>query len=175
MDFHPWPTSDRVIIDVPLANQDWGCEPHMDDSYFEEIHVGTKEQAGPYIVPKSELVSFATKWDPLPMHADEDVAKASPHGGLIAPASYTLAVTNMLLSRLDHRPASIGAAGYEDVQFLQPVRPGDQLTVVPDCMGKRESKGKRDRGVVMFKAELWNQRNQVVFTYRATVIVRRSP
>lgn len=147
----------------------------MAEAYFEEIQPGVKEQAGPYLIRKSELVEFARKWDPLPMHADEEAAKVSAHGGLIAPASYTLAVTNMLLSRLEHRPASIASAHYEDVKLLKPVRPGDQLTLESECMGKRESRSKRDRGVVDFKAEVRNQKDEVVFAYRATIIVKRKP
>ncbi|MBQ3065582.1 MAG: dehydratase, partial [Clostridia bacterium] len=31
------------------------------------------------------MIAFAQEYDPIPLHTDEEYAKASPFGGLIAP------------------------------------------------------------------------------------------
>jgi acyl dehydratase len=62
----------------------------MDDIFFEDVVPGTAIQAGPYVVPEQELVSFGSTWDPPPMHVDK--AFALQHGGLTAPGIYLLAI-----------------------------------------------------------------------------------
>ena len=55
------------------------------DFYYEDIQVGDEASHGDYQTTKEELIAFAKQWDPMIFHTDEDVAKMTPHGGLIAP------------------------------------------------------------------------------------------
>ena len=67
------------------------------DFYYEDIQVGDEASHGDYQTTKEELIAFAKQWDPMIFHTDEDVAKTTPHGGLIAPGTYLLAIRIKLL------------------------------------------------------------------------------
>ena len=47
--------------------------------YFEDCAVGDQHRSIAMIVDKSEIIEFATKWDPQPWHIDEDLAKFEIH------------------------------------------------------------------------------------------------
>ncbi len=55
----------------------------MEITYFEDIPLNEKETVGQYTVTKEEMVDFARKWDPLPMHIDEHAAESNKHDVLI--------------------------------------------------------------------------------------------
>ena len=53
----------------------------MTNLYFEELEIGTRSAAGPYLVTKNEIIQFAKQYDPLPRHIDEEAAARSVFGG----------------------------------------------------------------------------------------------
>ena len=56
----------------------------MSAIYFEDISVGDKTTSKSISVTKEEIIEFARKYDPQPFHIDEEAAKKSIYGGLIA-------------------------------------------------------------------------------------------
>jgi acyl dehydratase len=145
----------------------------MGDEFFEDIVVGDVQTAGPYHVPKDEMVAFARKWDPLPFHVDEKAARTSIYGGLIASGEYTMAVKQALIHRLGTNEAIIGSMGYDELRYLGPVRPDDRLTLTMECTEKRESRSKPDRGIVKYRVGLSNQDGVVVLSYIDIVLVAK--
>ena len=61
----------------------------MTNLYFEELEIGTRSAAGPYLVPKDEIIQFAKQYDPVPRHIDEEAAARSIFGGLTASSAHT--------------------------------------------------------------------------------------
>ena len=55
-------------------------EPH----YFEDYAAGAVYTAGAITVTESEIIDFARRYDPQPMHTDPDFAARGRFGGLIA-------------------------------------------------------------------------------------------
>ena len=53
--------------------------------YFDELKVGMKVEISPTIIEKEKMMDFARIYDPLPLHLDEEYAKKTPFGALIAP------------------------------------------------------------------------------------------
>lgn len=145
----------------------------MRDVYFEDIEPGEKETVSYYEVTKDDIIEFARKYDPQPVHVDEAAAMASTHGGLISSACHTMALSAVLLNQRQRRVAIIAGSGWDDVRFPNPVRPGDRLIVTVECTEKRESKSKPDRGVVRFRIMMENQFGMPVLTYKTTVITAR--
>ncbi len=145
----------------------------MREVYFEDIELGEKETVSYYDVTKDDIIEFALKYDPQPIHTDEDAAKASIHGGLIASACLTMSLSAMLLNQRDSKVAMIAGSGWDDVRFPNPVRPGDRLSVMAECIDKRESKSKPDRGIVRFKITMEDQEGKQVLTYKTTVITAK--
>lgn len=140
--------------------------------FFEDIEVGTTVRVGSYRMDAGEMVSYARKWDPLPVHTDEAAAKKTMFGGLTASGSHTLAIRVLLLHRVPIQEGLIGAAGWDDVRFHQPVRPGDELWLEVTWVSKRQSESKPDRGIVTAVMKLVNQHHDVVLSHRGTIFMR---
>lgn len=143
-------------------------------AYFEDIEIGEKKILGEHYVDKDEIVEFAKKWDPQPFHVDEEMAKTHPFGGLIASANYTLCIIT-LLAQMQETPdvANLGLLEYERVKILNPVRPGDRLTVSAEHIEKRESQTKPDRGILRTLVEVRNQNDELNLSYIATVMIAK--
>ena len=144
----------------------------MHQWFYEDIPLNQPRTTNEYVVPEEELIAFARKWDPLAMHTDREAAKKSLHGGLIAPAMYTMAIANALIDQLDPSVQSIGGAEWK-VQFPHPVRPGDRLVATSECVHKRDSRTKADRGIARFVISMRNQREEIVLQWECTVLVAR--
>jgi acyl dehydratase len=141
----------------------------MDDIFFEDVHPGTAIQAGPYVIPKHELVTFGSAWDPLPMHVDK--AFAMKHGGLTAPGIYLLAIKMRLVHSLPLQRSVIASFGYDEVRFHRPAHPGDELTLELKWTRKRRSRSKLDRGIVTGRYSLINAAGEVVMSHLDTVLM----
>lgn len=146
----------------------------MQEWYFEDIPLNQRMTTGEYVVPEEEMIAFAKKWDPLPMHTDPVAAKASPHGGLIASAIYTMAISSALGHRLDTSIAMVGGVEWK-LRFPAPVRPGDRLVLTTECVEKRPSRTKPDRGVARFLNTVNNQKGERVLEFEGTALVSRRP
>ena len=53
--------------------------------YFEELKLGMWVEIPPAVIEKQKMMEFARTYDNIPLHTDEEYAKASPFGQLIAP------------------------------------------------------------------------------------------
>ena len=75
--------------------------------YFEDIEIGDRREYGSHTFGADEIKAFARKYDPQPFHVDEEAAKRSHFGGLIASGWHTGAVC-MRLS-VDARKREVAA------------------------------------------------------------------
>ena len=99
------------------------------DFYFEDLDGYTDRSFGEYELVKEEIIEFAKKWDPMIFHTDEEVAKTTPHGGLIAPGTFLLAIRIRLLHSGGVNRKVLASVGFEDVRFLKPAFVGQKLTL----------------------------------------------
>lgn len=139
--------------------------------YFDDIPLNQPWTTREYVVPEEEMVAFARRWDPLPIHTDREAARASPHGSLIAPASYTISLASALVQNAGPPIAYIGGLEWK-TRFTTAVRPGDRLVATCQCVYKRES-SRPDRGIARFMTVVRNQRNETVITSEMTTLVAR--
>lgn len=96
--------------------------------HADDLLVGDWMDLGEVSPTEAEIIEFARRFDPLPLHVDPAVAAASPFGGIIASAIHTLALFGSLAStRFIPRLALVAGKGMETVRFPTPVRPGDVL------------------------------------------------
>jgi len=96
--------------------------------YADDLRTGDWMDLGVVSPTEAEIIEFATRYDPLPLHVDPAVASESPFGGIIASAIHTLALFGSLAStRYIPRLALVAGKGIEAARFPHPVRPGDVL------------------------------------------------
>jgi acyl dehydratase len=138
----------------------------MGPAYLEDFVVGSVDEFGAETITKEEIVAFARSFDPQPFHIDEEAAKRSHFGGLIASGWHTTAlVMRMMVARfLGRESGSLGSPGMDEIRWLLPVRPGDTLHVRVEVLEVKPSRSKPDRGVVRSGYRVTNQHGQVVMT-----------
>ena len=143
--------------------------------YFEDVEVGdVYELDGRYEVTKSEIKEFAEQYDPQPFHLDEAAAEESLFGSLAASGWHTASVCMRLLvdGFLDPE-TSMGARGVDELRWIQPVYPGDTLSVEVEILEKRASEDRPEMGDVRTKLTGYNQNDEAVITWKASGMHRR--
>ncbi|MBK8018239.1 MAG: MaoC family dehydratase [Betaproteobacteria bacterium] len=133
--------------------------------YFEDFKVGETVEMGRRLVDKDEVVAFAKDFDPQPFHVDEEAARKSFFGGLIASGWHTVAmVMRMMCDSYLLDSASLGSPGVDNVKWLKPVRPGDTIRAMRTVLEARASKSKPEVGIVKSRWEVYNQNDELVMT-----------
>jgi acyl dehydratase len=141
--------------------------------YFEDFSVGQKFITASRRVDAAEIVAFAAKYDPQPFHLDPEAAKESLFGGLAASGWHSAAMTMRLIVDSAFRPAGGIIGGGGELQWLQPVRPGDELHVESEIVELRESRSRPRQGVVKVRITTLNQHGEAVQTFVPTLLVNR--
>ena len=58
--------------------------------YFEDLKIGMMVEISPAVIEKEKMMAFALDYDNIPLHTDEEYAKNTPFGKLIAPGVMSL-------------------------------------------------------------------------------------
>jgi acyl dehydratase len=144
--------------------------------FVEDMQAGRKAASRrDYVVQESEVIEFAREWDPQPFHLDHEAAEASVFGGLTACSAHIFAIMSKLGNSLEPQLAVMANLGMEEMRIPNPVRPGDRLRLVSECLEARVSRSKPDRGVVRFRAAVLNQRDEVVLSFVNLTMMRCRP
>lgn len=141
--------------------------------YFDDIEVGYRSKVGTYTLTESEVVEFASTWDPQPFHIDKGAASASIFGGLTASSLHLFAICTRLFFDHEDRIQILAMLGKEAIRIPNPARPGDVLTYTTECIQKKPSSSRTDRGVITLKDTLVNQHGQAVLTQEVALLVVR--
>lgn len=142
--------------------------------YFEDIEVGVPRELGTYHVTKEDIVNFAEQWDPQPFHVDEEAAKDSIFGELIASGLHTMCICHRVAAKGFYLDAAIlGGCGMDDITFHRPVCPGDTLEVTMEISDKRPLQSRTDRGLIHIDFTVTNQDDETVLTSIVMSLVGR--
>jgi acyl dehydratase len=128
---------------------------------WEDFPAGRTFEYGRRVLGEQEIIDFASQWDPQRFHTDPQAASETPFGGLVASGWHTGCVMmRMMCDAYLNESSCIGSPGIEDWRFALPVRPGDELRFRATVLEARVSASKPDRGIVKWRWELLNQRNE---------------
>jgi len=144
--------------------------------YYEDFEVGQQlRNRRDYTIDKESALAFAREYDPQLQHLDEEEAKASQFGALVVSGWHTAAATMRLKTETDLFKVANGLVGMglESVRWPQPTKPGDSLRIVVTILEKRLSKSKPGFGVVKYKVETLNQRDEMVMEMVTAVLIPR--
>jgi acyl dehydratase len=131
--------------------------------YWEDFPAGTVREFGGKSLSKEDIVRFAREYDPQPFHVDEEAAKKSVFGGLIASGWQTCGLAmRMMCDAYLLDAASAGSPGVENIRWLLPVRPGDTLRVRLTVLEARVLQSKPHIGLLRNKWEMFNQKDEQV-------------
>jgi acyl dehydratase len=145
--------------------------------YWEDFKVGERIVVGTVGVDRDEVIEFASRYDPQPFHVDEEAAKKSIYGGLIASGWHSCAlIMRLICDSYMLEAASLGSPGVENVRWPKPVRPGDTLTAYRTTEESRESRSRPEAGIVKTLWEVENQNGELVMTMSGiNLFLRRNP
>ncbi len=145
--------------------------------YYEDIHLNQPRYSDEtYTVTADDIKQFASQWDPMPFHLDEEVAKFSPIGKLFASGIHSVAIGIRLSHTMMEKDlAVIAGLGWNDVRFPMPVCVGDVLRMKSEIIEKRVSQSKPDRGIIISLNSLINQDDVVVTEYKISTLMLRQP
>lgn len=136
---------------------------------FEDFAEGVEIDLGTKTVEAGEIVEFASEFDAQPFHLDEAAGKASILGGLSASGWHTCAMfMRMLCDAFLLNSTSQGAPGVDFVKWKKPVLAGDMLAGRLTVLSSRLSKTRPGIGFVTWRAELKNQKDELVFEFQNT-------
>ena len=144
--------------------------------YFEDFKPGDVIELGSRTISKERILAFAREFDPQPFHTDEEAAKRSIYGGLLASGWHTGSLLMRILNDgLLKDTASLGSPGVDELRWLKPVRPGDVLSARMTVLESIPSRSKPDRGLIRSLMELRNQHGEVVVSVRGLSLLGRRP
>jgi acyl dehydratase len=124
---------------------------------FEDFRPGLFATLGPRHVSRAEIIAFASEFDPQPMHLDEDAARRSMAGGLSGSGWHMCALAmRMQVDGIIANSTSLGGLGVDEVKWLAPLRPGDDLTLAIHVEDARPSNSRPDCGIVKIRADMFN-------------------
>jgi oxepin-CoA hydrolase / 3-oxo-5,6-dehydrosuberyl-CoA semialdehyde dehydrogenase len=136
------------------------------------LKIGDTIQAGPRTVTLEDIEHFAEfTGDTFYAHMDEEAAAKNPFfGGRVAHGYLIVSLAAGLFVQPDYGPV-LANYGIDNLRFLTPVKPGDEITVTLTC--KQISPRAGDYGEVRWDAELRNQDGTVVATYDVLTLVAK--
>jgi acyl dehydratase len=138
--------------------------------YFNELEVGMTINISPAFIEKEKMIEFAKTYDNTPLHTDEDYAKTTPFGKVIAPGVMSFLCVWAKYLEVDFFGEETLAGKSTKIEWLKPVFADDVLTgkATITKLVKRNEKN----GLAEVTIEAYNQKGELVLTNISEVIVK---
>ncbi len=141
--------------------------------YFEEMKLGMTVETPPAVIDKVKMLEFAREYDHVPLHTDEEYAKTTPFGGLIAPGVMSFMCVWSKYLEVDFVGEALLAGKSSKIEWLRPVYPGDVLTATATVTGLTRRSARN--GIVETTLEVYNQNRELVMTDVTEAVVKCKP
>jgi len=142
--------------------------------HFEDFPPGCVREFGERSITREDILAFATQFDPQPFHLDEEAAKASLLAGLAASGWHTFAIMMRLLcDDWVLRSTSMGSPGVQEAHWIEPVRPGDRLSIQMRVDDARPSRSRPEMGLLTLSTAVLNQKRTIVARTRHVHMIGR--
>jgi oxepin-CoA hydrolase/3-oxo-5,6-dehydrosuberyl-CoA semialdehyde dehydrogenase len=156
---------------VPGAPRAEGVHPFRKS--LAELKIGDSVVAGPRVVTQADIDHFAEfTGDTFYAHTDPEAAAANPlFGGIVAHGYLVVSFAAGLFVSPEPGPV-LANYGLENLRFLTPVKPGDELTVTLTAkqITPRDS---ADYGEVRWDADVTSQHGESVAKYDVLTLVAK--
>jgi acyl dehydratase len=140
--------------------------------YFEDFEVGARFDTRTRLITSEDHDAFCSLVGyEVPLFRDDAYANVRGLPGRLCPShlvmSFSTAMTGDLFAETVLAMLALGNA-----RFIVPVHPGDTIRTVVEVLNKRPA-SKQDRGIVVFRDHVYNQRGEEVFCNDKTVMLKR--
>ena len=141
--------------------------------YFDELRLGMSVETEPTVIEKEKMVAFAHEYDNIPLHTDEEYAKTTPFGKLIAPGVMSFMSVWAKYLEADFFGKELLAGKSTKIEWLKPVYVDDVLSgkaVITNLVKRSER-----NGLVEISIDVFNQKGELVLRDVTEAIVKCKP
>ena len=138
--------------------------------YFEELALGMTVEIPSAVIQKEKMLAFARDYDNIPLHTNEEYAKTTPFGQLIAPGVMSFMSVWARYLEVDFCGEELLAGKSTKIEWIKPVYANDVLSgraTITDLV-KRNPKN----GLVEISIEAYNQNGELVLRDVTEAIVK---
>ena len=141
--------------------------------YFDDITLGMTVEIAPAVIEKEKMMAFARDYDNIPLHTDEEYAKSTVFGALIAPGVMSFMSVWVKFLEKDFFGNELLAGKSTKIEWQKPVFADDVLTgkATITSLVKRNPKN----GLVEITIEAYNQHGDLVLADVTEAIVKCRP
>ena len=138
--------------------------------YFDDLKLGMTVKIAPAIIEKEKMIAFAKDYDNIPLHTDEEYAKSTPFGRLIAPGVMSFMSVWSKYLEVSFFGDTLLAGKSTKIEWLKPVFADDALSgnATITNLVKRNEKN----GLVEITIEAYNQNGELVLVNVTEAIVK---
>jgi len=147
----------------------------MAGRYFEDWTVGDRleHEIRRTVTETDNLLFSVMTHNPQPLHIDVEAARASEFGQILVNGTFTFALMIGLTVGDTTLGTVVANLGYDQLVMPKPVFIGDTMRATTEVAELRESRSRPNAGIVVFRHELLNQRNEVVCRCLRTALISR--
>ena len=146
------------------------CIIRGDKMYFEDIRLGMAVNTAPALIKKEKMMAFARDYDNIPLHTDEEYAKTTTFGQLIAPGVMSFMSVWAKYLEVDFFGRELLAGKSTKIEWHKPVYPEDVLWGEAEIT--RLVPRNARNGLVEVTIHAYNQKNELVLSDVTEAIVR---
>lgn len=139
--------------------------------YFDELEKGMKRELSPVTVDREEMLGFALKYDNVPVHTDDEYARGTHFGQIIAPGYFSFLLVWEEYLKKDFWGEQLIAGRSSKTEWFLPVFAGDTLTATAEITGL-ESRSERN-GTAQITIEVFNQNGDMVLENVTEAVVKK--
>jgi itaconyl-CoA hydratase len=142
--------------------------------FYEEFVVGDvyEHRPGRTITQSDNIWFTLLTMNTHPLHFDEEYAKHTEFGRCIVASPLTVALL-VGMSVTDVSQKAIANLGWTDIKLTHPVYPGDTLYAESEVLTKRESRTRKDTGIVSVRTVGRNQNGVIVCSFDRSILIQR--
>jgi len=132
--------------------------------------IGAETEPRTFDIERGQIRRFAEAiGDPNPLFNDEQAARATHFGGMIAPPTF---MRSLGIEFMDVKVSANRALdGGSEWEYFVPIRPGDRITVVSKVADIRESEGRLGpMAFIVAETRYTNQYGELCVIQRTTTI-----
>ena len=138
--------------------------------YFDDIKLGMSVDTDAALIKKEKMIEFARDYDNIPLHTDEEYAKSTPFGALIAPGVMSFMSVWAKYLEVDFFGKELLAGKSTKIEWLKPVYANDEL-VGKAVITKLERRNEKN-GLVEISIDVFNQKGELVLKDVTEAIVK---
>lgn len=149
----------------------------MAGRYFDEWTVSDRisHEIRRTVTETDNLLFTLMTHNPQPLHLDIEAARASEFGQILVNGTFTFSLMVGLSVGDTTLGTLVANLGYDKVVMPKPVFIGDTMRAETEIENLRESRSRPTAGIVTFRHELFNQRNELVCHCLRSALVARRP